>query len=125
MADEEQRDELLNTGTAHTLFISNMPYHIHASTIKDMLDTDKLAHVRSQSDDLTCSWLGAECTNGDAKQATQLWCLNAMPPMPRRTSKSKNAYDGLESRPHAGSRRGAQEGPPEPGGARRPRNSYL
>jgi hypothetical protein len=58
MADAELRDELPYPGTEHALFMSNIPYHIHESTIQSMLDTDKLTHVRYQSDDVT--WPGAE-----------------------------------------------------------------
>jgi hypothetical protein len=46
-------------------------------------------------------------------------------PMPRGTSTATNPYDGFESRMPVGSRRGAQEGTPQPGGAHRPRNGYL
>jgi hypothetical protein len=44
----EQRPGLISVAPRHTLFISNLPYHVHASAIQDMLDSKDLAYVRAR-----------------------------------------------------------------------------
>ena len=46
MSGESLRADLTAPSAGYTLYLSNLPYHVHASAIQDMLDEDNLPFVR-------------------------------------------------------------------------------
>lgn len=107
-SDELLRPELVNPKLpGNALYVSNIPYHVHAGAIQGMLDADELTYVRCVT-----LWLPSHLGNA----------LNGVLPVRNRSIESDVPQSGKCG---AGTRRSAQAWPKEQNRASWPSHPVL